>query len=192
MNIRNLKWVFGGVFDGRWQIITYLLHSQIFEHLEQFLSEVSECNGAVVRESVLNKHVAIKSAHFVDGENAYSAERLGRNGKDLALGNVSVQMVIGSRLQTVESDVSGDKVAFQGAVCNFDGKRTRHYLLIFHGRVANLGRAGISAMEAHKGVRKVIGEFSLDKLVEHILGNGVVDVKQGNGVAADASADVFG
>ena len=46
-------------------------------------------------------------------------------------------------------------------------------------------------MEAHEGILVRIGEFALDGLPVHILGDGVVDVEQGNCVLRNACPDVL-
>lgn len=49
--------------------------------------------------------------------------------------------------------------------------------------------AGISTMKAHEGVRMLVIEFTFNRLFVHILWYGIIDVKQGNSILADAGSD---
>ena len=53
----------------------------------------------------------------------------------------------------------------------------------------HIGR--IAAVEAHEGIRELVVVLALDVLVVNVGGHGVVDVQQGDSVAADAQADVL-
>ena len=46
-------------------------------------------------------------------------------------------------------------------------------------------------MEAHKYVLCGVIELALDVLIINVCGNGIVNVKQSNGVLGNASADIF-
>ena len=52
-----------------------------------------------------------------------------------------------------------------------------------------LGRAGISAVEAHECISVLIIKLALDGFLIHILGNRVVDIKQGNRIFRNAGSD---
>ncbi len=47
-------------------------------------------------------------------------------------------------------------------------------------------------MEAHEGILQRVRELALDRLLVHVLRDGVVDVEQGHHVVRDAGADVLG
>ena len=51
--------------------------------------------------------------------------------------------------------------------------------------------SGVAAVEAHEGIGQAIVELALDLLVIDVLGHGVVDVQQGDGIARHAGADVL-
>ena len=57
----------------------------VLEDLKQLLSVVTEGHGAVVRIVLLDQHVAVEAAHFVDREHADASEGSGGDGKDLIL-----------------------------------------------------------------------------------------------------------
>ena len=67
-----------GILGGIGQILGLVpgdvLHAQVLEHFEQELSAVSERNSAVMRIALLHQHVAVETAHFLDGKDADAAE----------------------------------------------------------------------------------------------------------------------
>ena len=149
-----------------------------------------ECNSSVMREVVLDKHVTIEASHLLDSEYADSAEGLSGNGKNFALCNISLKLVVGGGLKSEEGDVTGSNVALESSVGNLYRKSTSHDLLILHLIVAaKLLGAGVAAVEAHECIGELIVELALDGLIVHILGNGVVDVEEGNDIAADDLSD---
>ena len=72
----------------------------------------------------------------------------------------STKDVICGALQTIEGDISRNDVSLERSVGNLYRKASCHDLLILHAEAGKLGRAGISAMEAHEGILMRIIEFA--------------------------------
>ena len=159
------------------------------EYLEQSLSVMSECNGTVMRVIALDQYVTIETSHLLDCKYTDTTEGLGRYRKDLALCHICTKDVICGALQTIEGDISRNDVSLESSVGNLYRKASCHDLLILHAEAGKLGRAGISAMEAHEGILMRIIEFALDGLLVHIVRHGVVDVQQSYCIVADAGSD---
>ena len=51
-----------------------VFNAEILQRIEDSLAVVAECNCAVVRIVLLDKNVAVESAHLGDSEHAYSTE----------------------------------------------------------------------------------------------------------------------
>lgn len=62
---------------------------------------MTECNGAVVRVTLLDQNMAVETAHLMDAEDCNAAEGAGSNRQDLALCNVGAQVTLAVALQTV-------------------------------------------------------------------------------------------
>ena len=59
---------------------------------------MSEGNGTMVREVLLDQYVTIETSHLGDSEDTDTAEGSGRYGKYLTLCNVCAQLVVCGRL----------------------------------------------------------------------------------------------
>src|SRR5699024_5816805 len=92
-------------------------------------------------------------------------------------------------LQTEESDISVNDVAFQSTLCNLFRKISCHDHLILHLAGCQLAGSCISAVEAHESIFLCIVVFAFDLLVIHIIGYGVVDIQQSYGIVAYYSSD---
>ena len=159
------------------------------EYLIQCLAMMSECNCSVMREAALDQYVTVETSHILDCEYTDAAEGLRCYRKYFALCYICTQDIVCGALQTVECDVARNDVTLEGSVCNLYRKASCHDLLILHAEAGKLGRAGISAMEAHEGILMRIIEFALDGLLVHIVRHGVVDVQQSYCIVADAGSD---
>ena len=167
-------------------------NSDELEYFIQSLAEVTECYCTVMREVLLDQHVTIESAHLRDCEYADGTEGLGANVKYFTLCDVCAKLAISGGLQTIEGDLSGSDVSFEGSVGNLYGKASSHDFLVSHLTECQLLGAGIAAMEAHEGILMGVIVLALDGLLEHVCRNGVVDVKQGNGISTYAGTDELG
>ena len=143
----------------------------------------------MVREVLFNQNVTVKSAHFRNSKYADAAEGLSGNRKYLALCNVCAELAVCGTLQTVEGNVAGHDVTFECTVGNFFGQASCHNHLVLHVAECQLLGAGIAAVEAHEGILMCIRELAFNRLFVHISRNTVVDIKQGNGILADAGTD---
>ena len=188
--------VLGGVGQALGLVVGDVGDAEIFEDLEEGLAAVGEGHGAVVGVALLDEHMAVEAAHLGDGKDTDAAEGPGGHGEDLALGDVGAQAALAVALEAVEGDLAGGDVALQGA----PGKVGLAAILqqavldelVLHGAAAaQLAAGGIAAVEAHEGVLDAVVEPAGDVLVVDVLGDGVVDVQQGDGVAGDAGADVL-
>lgn len=68
------KGVFCGIKHSRWLIEANFPDTEVSQNIVQLLALVSEHYSAVMRETTLDEHVAVKSSHFLYGEHAYCAE----------------------------------------------------------------------------------------------------------------------
>ena len=141
---------------------------------------MSECHRTMVREILFYEHIAVEASHLFDGKYTDAAERPGSNRKYFTLCHISPELRIRCRLKPEECDVTGNDIALKSSVGHFNRKRPCHDHLVLHLLEGKLGRAGISAVEAHESIRMLIIEFSFDGFLIHILGHRVVDVKQSN------------
>ena len=161
---------------------------------------MAEGHRPVVGIALLDEHMAVEAAHLRDGEHADAAEGAGGHGQHFAFCHIGAQLPVGSALQPEEGDLAGGDVALQGAAGEVRvraGGLQQAVLdeLVFHCPVgAQLAAGGVAAVEAHKGVGElvVVAELAPDLGLVHRGGHGVVDVKQCDGVAGDAHADVLG
>ena len=112
---RSSKRILGRVRQALGLVVSDVLNAQELEDLKQDLAVMAECNGAVVRVTLLDQNMAVETAHLMDAEDCNAAEGAGSNRQDLALCNVGAQVTLAVALQTVEGDVRRCNVAFQGA-----------------------------------------------------------------------------
>ena len=68
---------------------------------------MAEHNGAVVWVVLLDEDVTIEAAHVLDAEDTDRTERAGSYRDNLALSDVSAELGVGSRLQTINSSQTG-------------------------------------------------------------------------------------
>ena len=76
---------------------------------------MTECNGAVVRVTLLDQNMEVETAPLMDAEDCNAAEGAGSNRQDLALCNVGAQDTLAVARQRVEWGVRGCNVTVQGA-----------------------------------------------------------------------------
>ena len=69
-------------------VVSDVLNAQELEDLKQDLAVMAECNGAVVRVTLLDQNMAVETAHLMDAKDCNAAEGAGSNRQDLALCNV--------------------------------------------------------------------------------------------------------
>ena len=153
---------------------------------------MTERHCAVVREVLLDEHMAVEAAHFRDGEYADGTEGVGRYVQHFALCNVCAQLGVGRALETEERDVARGNVAFERALRNLNRQGARHDLLVLHGAERQLLGAGVAAVEAHEDILLRVRGLVLDVTVVEVCRDGVVDVEQRDGIEADAGADELG
>ena len=127
-------------------------HTDILKYFVQRLAVMSECHRAVVREILLNQHMAVKSSHLRDGENTDRSKRSCRHRKHLPMCDISAELAVCGALQTEKRNVPRHDVPLKGSVCHLDRKASRHDLLIAHLTERKLSGSGISTVESHKGV----------------------------------------
>ena len=77
---------------------------------------MAEGNCTVVREVLLDQHMAVEASHFRNCEYADGTKGMGCNRQNLALCDVSPQLVVCGGLQAVEGDITGDNISLQSAV----------------------------------------------------------------------------
>lgn len=82
---------------------------------------MAEGYSTMMRISLLNKHMAIETAHLRDSEDADAAEGTSCYRENFALCDIGTELAVSSALETVEGDVSGINVALQGATGNIRG-----------------------------------------------------------------------
>ena len=156
---------------------------------------MTEHHSAVVWVVLLDEDVTIEAAHVLDTEDTDRTERAGSYRNNLTLSDVSAELGVSSRLQTINSSQTWLDVTLERSVGNLNRQSASHNTLEAHLAVANLRRSSITAVEAHEdfflGVAVASELLALDALLVHILRNGVVDVEQCNGILADAGSDVL-
>ena len=121
--------------------------------------------------------MAVEASHFRNCEYADGTKGMGCNRQNLALCDVSPQLVVRGGLQAVKGDITGDNISFQSTVCHFNRKGSRHDHLILHAAECQLSGAGIAAVEAHEGILMGVIKFAFDRLFIHIVGHAVVDIQ---------------
>ena len=107
--------VLGRVGEGCGMVVVDVLDAEEAEYFEDLLAEVTEGDGAVVREALLDEDVTVEAAHLRDRENADAAEGLGSDRKDFAFCDVGAKDAFAVALQAVEGDLTGSDVALEGA-----------------------------------------------------------------------------
>ena len=60
-------------------------YTNVFEHLEESFSVMSECYSTVMRESSLNQHVTVETSHLMNGKYTDSTEGTCCNWKNLTV-----------------------------------------------------------------------------------------------------------
>ena len=159
---------------------------------------MSKSNGAVVGESLFNKNMAIESAHFLDGENTYTAEAAGLDRQNLTLCDVTAKLTFAVALKAVECNLGGSNITLQsssGEIGFTAGGLKQSVLnkLVFNGSVlAHFAGRSIAAMEAHKCICQLVIKFTLDFAVIHGGGHRIVNVKQCYGITCNTGTDLFG
>ena len=162
--------------------------AEVLEHLEQRLAAVGESNRAVVGIPLLDQHMTVEPAHLRDREDADAAEGAGGNRQDLAFRDVGAQSALTVALESVEGDLTGSDVAFQGAPGEVGlavhglQQTVLDQLVLDAAAAAHLAAGGIAAVEAHEGLLDIVGELAGNVLVVDILGHGVVDIQQSHGI----------
>ena len=150
---------------------------------------VAKGDCPMVRVISLDQYMAVESPHLRNGKYANSAKGSGGNRQHLALGDIAAELIVGSGLQTVKGNISGHNISLQSTVGHLHRKRSCHDHLVLHAAESQFSGAGISTVEAHKGVLVGIIEFLLDRFLIHIFRNGVVDVKESYHIIAHCRAD---
>ena len=159
---------------------------------------MTECNGTVVRISLLDEHVTIETSHLLDCEDCDTAEGTGRYVEDLALSDVGNKLAVAVALQTIEGDVACCDVALERSageirIASFRLKKTVLDELVLDRTVAaHLAGRRVTAVEAHERIGKLVIVLALNVLIVDVLRNGVVDIEKGDCIAGYASADVLG
>ena len=120
---------------------------------------MSECHRAVVREILLNQHMAVKSSHLRDGENTDRSKRSCRHRKHLPMCDISAELAVCGALQTEKRNVPRHDVPLKGSVCHLDRKASRHDLLIAHLTERKLSGSGIPQWNPIKVSFNVYGYF---------------------------------
>lgn len=85
-------------------VVRDVAHAQVPEDVEQHLAAVLERNGAMVREVLLDEHVAIEAVHLRDAKHGDAAKRARAHRQDLALGDVAAKTPLAVALQAIEGD----------------------------------------------------------------------------------------
>lgn len=112
--------VLGRIGQGLRLVVADVLDAEVLEDLKQRLAVVTERHCAVVREVLLDEHMAVEAAHFRDGEYADGTEGVGWYVQHFALCNVCAQLGVGRALETEERDVARGDVAFERALRNLN------------------------------------------------------------------------
>ena len=152
---------------------------------------MTERNGSVMREILLDQYMTVETSHLRDREDADGTKGTGRYRKYFALCNVCAKNVVGSALQSEKCNVPRHDVAFQRSLCHFFRKCSCHDHLVFHFAERKLGRCGVAAVESHKCIFLCIVIFSFDIFFIKISRYGIVDIKQGNRILTDDRSDKF-
>ena len=190
--------VLRGIGEGLGLVVADILNTQELEDLEERFAVMTKGHRTMVREALLDQHVAIEAAHLMDGENADTAKTGGGHRQNLTLGNVGAEVALTVALQTEEGDLAGGDITLEGTagevgIGSFRLKEPVLDELILDSAVrAHLAARRVAAMEAHEGVGQSIVELALDLLFPHLGRYRVVDVEDGDGVLGDTGADVLG
>ena len=142
-----------------------------------------------MRIVAFNQNMAIETSHLRNSKYTDSTERLGCYRKNLTVSNVSAQLAVCRRLETIEGNFTGNNISFQSTVCNLLGKCSCHDHLILHAAECQLLGVCVSAMEAHEGILMCVIKFTLDGFLIHIIRYSVVDIKQRYNIVAYCSTD---
>ena len=84
-----------------------VFNAEAFYRSEERFPYMRKRDGAVMWVVLGDQDVPVKAAHFRYGENADTAERASRDGKNLSLCDVAVQRRVCAALQAEERNLSG-------------------------------------------------------------------------------------
>ena len=179
-----------------WLVVSHILNAHVLQEVEEMLAYMREGDGTVVRIVLLDEHVTIEAAHLRNSEDTDATEGACRHVEHLALSDVGAEHTLGVALHAVECDLARSNVALQCATCEVRLatvlQQTVLDELVLDGTSgAHLAGWCVAAVEAHEGVGELVVVLADDVLIVDILGYRVVDVEQGDGVVAQAHADVL-
>ena len=112
--------------------------THVLENLPEILTLMAEHNGAVVWVVLLDEDVTIEAAHVLDTEDTDRTERACSHRNNLALSDVSAELGVGSRLQTINSSQAWLDVTLESTVGNLNRQSAGHDTLEAHLAVADL------------------------------------------------------
>ena len=110
-----MEGIFRWIKIARRLIIGNIRNSQIPEHIINGLAIVAKCYRNMMRETLLNEHMTIESAHFRNGKDADAAKGIRGCRQDFTLRNIGSKLTVRSALQTEERDVPLGNIAFERA-----------------------------------------------------------------------------
>ena len=132
--------ILGGVEVALREVVVDLVNgdAHVLENLPQILTLMTEHHSAVVWIVLLDEDVTVEAAHVLDTEDTDRTERTGSYRNNLALSDVSAELSVGSRLQTINSNQTWLDVTLEGTIGYLNRQSASHNALEAHLTVANL------------------------------------------------------
>ena len=172
-----------------------VLDSKQLERLEERLAALREAVRAVVREALLDEHVAVEAREARDRGDAKRAERVRVDVEEASLGDVGDELRVAVGLEAEHRRLAGLDLTLHRAAGD-DGLAAAlepavHDELVLHAAVLEARAAGVAAVEAHVEVA-LLRAAELDALGQDVVGNGVVDVEERRRLLGSALDHVLG
>jgi len=187
--------IFRGIREICGLVVADVCHAKETQHIVDGAAVVAEGHGAVMREALLDEHMAVEAAHFGDGEDADAAEGIRSGGQDLALGDIGPEAPLAGALKAEEGDVTVSNVTLQSATGEVGGAAVFQQAvldeLVLHAALLQLAKGSVAAVEAHEGVSELVLASGGNAFLIEVFRHGIVDIQQSHRIAADAEADVL-
>ena len=156
---------------------------------------MGEAVCAVVRETLLDKDVAVEPREARDRRDAERAEGARIHVEERALRDVGDELRVAVRLEAEHRRRARLELAFHSAAGD-DGlaaalETAVHDELVLHRRLLEAAHAGVAAVEAHVEVA-LLGAGELDALRENVVRDRVVDVEKRSRLFSRALDHVLG
>lgn len=133
-----------------------ILHAQVREDGKQRFPAMCECYRAMMRISLFNQYVAVKTSHFRYGKYADAAKAPCPNRQDLSLRDVGFHLSASRTLQPEEGNLTRSDIPFKRAARKARlvpvFQQTIQNQLVFDRSFGKLAQRSIPAMETHKDI----------------------------------------